>query len=411
MTRAWMAAAVALPLIATAGCSSCDRSRESIDAARPATLEIAPGTPVRPWVLQQPPTPGVALPVPCRMTRHPLLHPSEGQSLLFAAADGELRTLAVAAIDPSSGVPSARGIVDTSAPDAGATNRDVPWLDARTPPVLAASKGRWLAVVSQHDPFSPNVHLWLWREGLPIAPLAEGDRLTPLDARCVGEECAVLTTRAGAVASAGATLWLGAWGDGLEKWKRLEVAGGAVPQDAQAVAMARFDGASEAVVAFDSPEGILFVRVHGDAVSAAGRVERDDGLLDVSAAGALPVVVSVRGRPEAGGCKATASLVVRAPEREPIVLPLTTFPSAGYARSVADGVIVAWPQPVDCITERRVLHAIALDSGARPAGSVVSVAEADGFALASAGEEIRIWLRESAGVRQVDGRCALGARP
>lgn len=267
-----------------------------------------------------------------------------------------------------------------------------------------------MAVIPQADPFSPTVRLWLWREASPIAALAEGDGLAAIDARCEGDNCGLLTTRAGAVAAGGATLWTGAWSDPADKWTRTDLAGGVVPADARGVSIARFSGPRDLTVAFESAGSIVFTRLGASGLETAGKVGRDDALLDVAMTASTPIALSMRGRADAEGCAPAAAIVVRAPDREPIVLPLTALPLAGYARSVGAGVVVAWIQPVDCKTDRRVVNAIAFDSSGVPMGSVVSIADADGFAMASTGEDVRLWLRDRAGVTQLDARCRIAAR-
>lgn len=330
--------------------------------------------------------------------------------MVFAAADGELRSLAVAAVPASGTIPPARGIVDTTQDDAGLAVRDFPWLEVHSPPVLAASRGRWLALIPQADSFSPTVRLWLWRESTPVAALAEGDRLTAIDARCEGDSCGLLTSRVGAVATGGASLWTGAWSDPVDRWTRTDLAGGIVPADARGVSIPRFAGPRDLTVAFDSAAGVVFARVGPSAVEAAGKVGKDDGLLDVAMTATTPIALSMRGRADAEGCAPSAAIVVRAPDREPIVLPLTALPLAGYARAVGAGLLVAWLQPVDCKTDRRVVNAIAFDGSGVPAGSMVSVADADGFAMAGSGENVRMWLRSPAGVTQLEARCPIADR-
>lgn len=410
MTRLRFVLALSLCATAASGCSSCKRSNDPPDASLPATLELAAGVPVRPWVMTESRSGSVAVPSPCKLQSRPRFRQFNGEPVVFAAADGETRTLAVASVPSSGSLPPSRGIVDTAPEDAGVV-RDFPWLDVHAPPVLAASRGRWMALLPQAEAFSPTVRLWLWRESAPIAVLAEGDGLTAIDARCEGDLCGVLTTRAGAVATGGATLWTGAWSDPADRWTRNDLAGGIVPADAKAVSIARFSGPRDLIVAFDSGGSVLFTRLGPSGLESGGKVAKDDALLDVAVTSTTSIALSMRGRADAEGCAPNPAIVVRAPDREPIVIPLTALPLAGYARSVGAGVVVAWIQPVDCKTDRRVVNAVVFDSRGVPMGSMVSVADADGFAMASAGEDVRLWLRDRAGVTQLDARCPIPAGP
>jgi hypothetical protein len=44
--------------------------------------------------------------------------------------------------------------------------------------------------------------------------------------------------------------------------------------------------------------------------------------------------------------------------------------------------------------ERRVVYAVRLDEAGKPAGPVIPVADADRYAVASAGDDVDLWLQQ-----------------
>jgi hypothetical protein len=72
------------------------------------------------------------------------------------------------------------------------------------------------------------------------------------------------------------------------------------------------------------------------------------------------------------------------------------------------GAIVMWVAPVSCSRpDRTIVHAQLLDSEGQPQGAPMAVADASGFALASDGDRLSLWLRTEQGLRWIRGRCVV----
>jgi hypothetical protein len=85
---------------------------------------------------------------------------------------------------------------------------------------------------------------------------------------------------------------------------------------------------------------------------------------------------------------------------------VTIPPDGVIARPLSSGAFVAWVAPVSCQDENRVIvHALRLDTRGVPSASPMGVADATGFALASAGDRVSLWLRTREGVTWVRARC------
>ena len=404
----------ALGALVLAGCSRCNGTkRGEHDAARGDTpFEIAPAPLVEPWRWQQASARDMAVPAGCRFTASPQRFATDTTRLFFMSPAGDPNTLAVAeGLADGGTISRARGLVSMPNESGVGGVRDVPWIHVDEPPVMASTGARFLSVLREADAFGPTVRLWLWRDGKPLEVLGDGDQLAATDARCDGESCVVLTTRASAVASPGATVWFGDASDAASSFARKDVAPEGTAKAAAPFAIARWDAASRAAtIAIDSGGKIAFFAVKPDAIQGLGGVPKEHLVLDVVATKTTPLLVTTRGEPDDDGCVAQgAKVVLAAPGREAIELSSATPPASGYARPLGPGAFVTWIAPVNCkAPERKVVYGVLIGEDGVPASTPMALGNADGHAMTTSGMDVSVWLREPGGVTWIRMRCALG---
>lgn len=401
--RQWMFVSCSLAS-GVAGCSSCERAGDR-NREEPSAFEIAPGRPEAPWSWTETDPRPYAVPAGCRLLARPLRHARETKNVFFLAVPNDPKTLAVASGDAApEQITVTRGLLSLD-PDAKKESRDVPWLHVASPPVLAATSRGWIALLEEPDAFSPLVRMWLWREGGKLQVVGEGDRLEVVDARCEATTCALLSTRMAAVATRGATLWLGDPQD-ASKMKRVEVPAESVPEGAVPLRIAGWNGV-EATIAFESPQSLTFLRAGEGGLHSVGSVPRTGPVLDVAATKDSCLVAMAIGEADDEGCVGEGAKVsIASTSGEPTLIPTRGLPDSGYARRLGDGTFVTWIGPPNCkAPERKVIHGVVLDAAAKPRSSAMAMSDANGHAVTTQGNEVHLWLRDPLGVTWLRAVC------
>lgn len=349
------------------------------------------------------------MPAGCRLVSPPLRLKRETEALVFFAAAGDVRSLAVATGDPDpDAVSRTRGLV-TLDPARPGRVRDLPWLHVGAPPAMASSRSGWIALLTEPEAFGPQARLWLWREDSPLEPLAQGDRLAAVDARCAGDACVLLTTRAADVATRGASVWMGSPQGAAGELERKDVEAEQVAEGSVPSGIVHWaPDTRTAVVAFEGPAHIAFLRVDGKGVHHAGKVERGEVFVDATSTRDALVAVMTRGARDANGCvKGGGQVELAAVGRDSVTIPAVVPPESGYARPLGDGgAFVTWIAPLNCkAPERKVVHGVVLGADGRPTSSAMAIGDADGHAMTTSGDQVHVWLRGSEGVTWLRATC------
>ena len=446
-----------MALLAAAGCGPCAPSSPAPPDAGPPPAPLAPPDllpPAKPWAFREVRgLPTVAAPRGCRF-RAPTLRAEVPPTTGFLAERGSLGALLVAdATDDASrllGVSAMR----FDAAGAVAEQRPLPWLTPAAAPRLArTAAGGWLATFGDRGGAGAQ-RLGLWREGATEL-VGEGDGFEAVDLRCEGGACALLTSRLGRAAMAGAELWLGAADAPIAGWKRAvieppEGAAGAHPLAIAGVEPPAQGGAgpAAAVVALGARGQVLLFRADAAGAQPLGRVDAPHGALDVIALAAPTAMLHatpvdeegcLRLGQEPGGGDPEVDPeedIEAVPEedreavREQGALPpapgvgrarlrfaqgervadvkLAAPPLQGALRRLRQGALATWIAPLACGAERRVVYGVRLDEAGQLAGEVIPVADAERYAVASAGDEVDLWLQREGAVTWARLRCGEG---
>ena len=169
-----------------------------------AAAEVATVAPLAPLGWAPLADPGsIGMPAGCQL-RLPVRRaaPPRGHARFLVPAGSAALVLAVD--EDGDGAVDRNGVLD----EQGKPGRSVPWTTLDAPPLLGRSSSGWIAV-DVEDTGKGIRRSVLWREGAPLEPLVEGERLDVTDAACSGATCAVLSTLASASAGPGATLLVG----------------------------------------------------------------------------------------------------------------------------------------------------------------------------------------------------------
>jgi hypothetical protein len=398
-------AAVALILVALApGCSRCSARREAPDAAPPAptsvTVPILP--PPRPWTFARVRVDaGIALPDRCTV-RAPTARASVSPTTRFVAEPRTLGALIVAdAKDAGAKQLAGVGALALNPEGISMDPREIPWTDPGLLPRLARSGSRWVAAIDQRG------SVILWRSG-QSEQLGRGDGFEAVDLACGEDRCALVTTRPLKVAAPGAAVWIGSAADPASLWQKVEILPGAGDTDARPFGVASFEAASgRATIATLERGEIAMHAVEGARAREVARLSMPHGALDAIA---LPKAVAIASSTavDDAGCARDGRPGVHIVREgaAPVDLPMPAPPTRASIRALARGAIATWIAPVGCRVARRAVYAIVLDEQGAPSGSVVPVGDADGYAIATRGDEVDIWLAHGAEVTWTRARCA-----
>jgi hypothetical protein len=239
----------------------------------------------------------------------------------------------------------------------------------------------------------------LWSEYEAPSYLADGDQLAVADVLCHGTTCAVLTTLARAAAAPGATVHLGLPGAGAQVDIEADPAVAWQP-----LSITSFDG-NEARIALKAPAAVAFWSVTKDGARKLSELAAEFGVYDASTA--KSPLVAAPGANMSDGCKADQFPVrILGPGGKASVVTSQAVPESLFIRTLDRGALLLWVAPISCSNVGRTLvYGALVDSEGVPTGSVMSVADATGFAAATRGAELALWLRTSTGLSYVRARC------
>jgi hypothetical protein len=344
----------------------------------------------------------LAMPRGCTLDLPVLKAAVEGDQVRLSLAPGAPQDLAIAYTTwPEAGSLFAHGIVsDHAAP------RDITWFPSSPPPMLAAAHGKWLALVDA--PAETGRHqVLLAHENGADELLAFGDELRSVDVSCVDAACVALTTRVGAVASPGATLFSGTIDAPASAWTRTDI-----PSDqrgARPLSIASFDPSTgeSAVTLIAGPKAML-VRCRDGQARVDGSLDTHHGAMDGAIIGGRFVLASVGAPIDERGCTPEgARIVLQAQGAEARWLNVSAPPRGAVLRSLAKGGVLAWIAPVNCLhPDRYVAYLLVIDESGSPVGSPMAVADARGFALSTRGQEVDMALDAPEGVIRIRAQCA-----
>jgi hypothetical protein len=381
------------------GCADCRARRSSADAApsagRPHELAVRPPPVIEPLKWQaHDEARGIGVPAGCQLElpiRHAKLPAAD---VRFIAPRSELGELALALAAPGTPNVSKAGLLVQ-----GSTKvRALPWFELDRPPAFDRTPKGWVAAFP-HASGDKNAPL-LWSEYRDPSPLAGGDQLAVADVLCRGETCAVLTTLARAAAAPGATVHLVA--PGLAATRVDVEADPAVPW--QPLSIVFFDG-TEARITLKTPTAVAFWSVTKERATKLSELKTEFGVYDASSA--ERPLVAAPGASVSEPCKADQFPIrILGPGGKVHVVRSQAAPESLLIRALDRGALVLWVAPITCSNaDRTVVYAALVDAHGVPTGSVMSVADAIGFAAATRGSELALWLRTKEGLSFVRARC------
>ncbi|MDI1481136.1 hypothetical protein [Polyangium sp. y55x31] len=407
-----------------AGCNRCtpkDKDTKA-DAGPPAPIPIPKDEllpPPAPWVFKParigPGIPGIALPEGCQM-RAPLVRAKVAASTRFVAAPRATGVLVVADADEKETPPRLVGVaglvLDAEGESKGAT--PLPWLDAEAMPRLARTDaGAWLAAYSEQG--EDKLSRVFVHQGDHATPLGEGDRFDALDLACGASRCALLTTRLGNVATAGAELWIGAPNEPASSWKRTELVPDTPESDARPSCLARIEapagsdaGAGGSVVAalLEGQELVFWEASDGGAPRSIGRVPAPFGIVDATVAAGPIALVYGASIDEEGCAKEGGKLRFERVGKEAAEVRAHAPPISGALRPLERGVLATYLAPLGCGVARKVAYAVVLDAEGTPISTPMPVADATSFAVAARGADVDMWIQMGDEVSWVRATCA-----
>ena len=377
------ARAAVLAALALAGCERCAKQpdpTEPVASVRRVPFEAAPAAlaPLPEWADAEG-LEGVALPAGCRVEL-PVRHAPLATNARFVAVRGRTDALALRN--------GGRALFDLARKRA----LDVPWEAPDEPPHLARTGERWLAALSR-----PGEAL-LWQSDGSALEVARGDRMRAVDLACSNERCALLTPLARKAESPGATVAIGDPRD-ASSWKKVDLEVDPA-QPWAPLSIVSFDG-KQATVVLGSGDKTAVWRGQ----QKLGEVASPFGAWDVVETPA-PLVIAAGQATEGGSCEDVFPLRLAPIGKPAIDVTVSVPPDSVIARPLSKGALVAWVAPVSCKIDRRVVvYALRVGEGGKPLSSPTGVADATGFALATQGDELSLWLRTERGITWVRGRC------
>lgn len=366
----------------------------------------------------------VALPERCR-PRGPIAQAPVAKRTRFVADPGTLGALAVA--DVADRPARLTGVAAlTLEPDAMSHDpKPLPWITpSSVPRFVRLADGSWIAGFDRPGEGGMS-RVGLFRRG--VAELVgEGDAFEAVDLRCttgapVDQRCALLTSRIGKVAPAGALVWIGSPGEPVSRWKQVEIPPLKADSEARPFGLGAIAPAPEgpgqgalgvtvtAILA--GGEALTYVLVGDGAPREIAQIPAGHGVID---AAALPTPVAmVYATPlDEDGCakesvEGGGAGIHFEREGRPAALVRTPAPPFGGAiRRLATGGLATWIAPLGCRKPRRVIYAVVLDAEGSPVSAPMAVADGQSFAVAAAGEDVDLFLQDDVQVTWARMRCA-----
>lgn len=410
---------------------------------------------------------GIATPEGCSL-RAPIVEAPLAAAARFV---GEPRSLGMLIVAEAQGDPPVLAAVSALTLDPAGESRDpkpLPWVEAGSMPPLARIDGArdvdagagggpgdagaggggsrarareeslWMAAIEGYGAGSSS-RVELWRGGL-VEALGEGDRFHAVDLACDQGRCALLTTRMGKVAAAGADVWVGSPWSPASAWRRVEIIPASGSSSAQPLALAQVgaQGSADVIAALVEKGSAVFFQVSdpGGAREIA-RFPAPFGVLDVIAA-AAPVAMTFGTAVDENGCtspppepdpeeegdeaEGQGEIPPAPPDRGPgahlrfervegggVDVRVPAPPLRGSLRRLSQGSLAVWIAPLGCGLPRHVVYAVTLDATGAPSAQPIPIADAEHFAVASAGDDVDLWLQREQRVTWVPMRC--GAQP
>jgi len=390
-----LCAAIAL---GAAACSDC-RSRADVADAAPsagprASVELKPALPpaAPSWRTQEDPR-GFGLPAGCTLEL-PIHHAALPGAARFSAARSELDELAIAIAAPGQASVES-GVIARANPRV----RALPWFELDRPPAFDRTKAGWAAAFARPGEHGKSTAV-LWSEQKPLRALASGDQLAVADIACQGERCAILTTLPRAAAAPGAALHL------------VDANGGVTSTDLEAdpgvswgpLAITFFDG-STARVALRAPDAVAIWSVAGGRAMIEHETKTAFGTYD-AVSQRRTLIVAPGARVDQPCKEDRFPIRIHAGTEPARELFAQAAPESLMLRPLEHGALILWVAPVSCSNAGRtiVYGALIGDDGA-PLGSATAIADAVGFAAATRGNELALWLRSSEGLTLLRARC------
>jgi hypothetical protein len=272
----------------------------------------------------------------------------------------------------------------------------MPW-SPRPSPVVARAEDGWLVLADRQT--DRGEELGLWHAG-NWERLGDANALRPASLRCRGRWCAMLTPALNATGvptgRAGATVWLGRAAEPVLSWQRHSIA----LAEARPFAIAGIaldEGEPVATAALVDDLRVRFVAVGAAEPQVIAEPALPHGALAVTEAGSV-VAVGYAGPAGNDRCDPVAGgVLVAVGTQPPVQLRSALRADRGAAHAIEGGVLVTWLAPARCDGPRRVLHAVVVDDKGRPAAPVTVVGEAEGYAVATDGRDVDIWIRSPGG--------------
>jgi hypothetical protein len=391
--RYFSAAALALAL---GGCKARTKPAVATDAAPAPGPARSPRLAGAPRVVLEQSARGFGLPSACRLEL-PIRHAELARGRVrFASTRTSLDELALAVAGETGGGVEEGGIFAFGTQK----TRAVVWSELDRPPAFDSGKAGWHAAWAADAEDGERIAR-IWQEGHGELELGRGDQLELVDLRCQGDRCAALTTLVRRVAAPGATLFVSN-PDG-KSFTRTDIEPDpAVPWRPHSIS--DFDG-TQATLALASPAVLALFRAGNGAAEKRHELPAPHGVFDVLP-GEKPVVIAPGASTE-GPCTEDAFplfALTAGGEKRPI--PAQAAPESLIARPLSDGAIVVWIAPVSCrMKTRTVVHAVVLTGDGTATSAPMSVADASGFAVATRGDKLSLWLYTERGISLLSATC------
>jgi len=236
--------------------------------------------------------------------------------------------------------------------------------------------------------------------------IATGPGVALVDASCNAHGCALLMREPGQD-----TVWLGELDAAPQTWLRAPLRMPvAHPRKPLVVSAPRLSdaGGSDAVVATVDDLRVRFSRVHPSAPPVdVAALAAPNGALAASAEG-TPMVMGYLADPGRLGCASDAGgVAVQIQGHQTVSLRSALAPVRGALHVLDGGVLATWMSPARCGTAMRVLHAAVLRNDGAPVAPVVTVADADDYAVATRDDAVDIWIMHDRVVTYLQARCSL----
>lgn len=390
-------------MLPVAGCARCsgDASGSGETTTRTeAPLLPAPVTPPTAWSLATVRMPtGLAPPEHCRyraelraatvpLTTHFAADPRTPGLLVAAETSGEPKTV------------TRSGELTFASSTTVTPGAWVPWPDASSAPRLARLGDRWIGAwdVPRGGTTSEVV---LFRGGAATS-LGEGDLYVTADLACGPTRCALLTSRRGRVAPAGADV-LVLEADPKTPPRAIPLEPPEGESAARPFGLASIEGPRAPVaVLIDRGEAQFWSAdlAGADAASPViAKLPAPHGVLDATLLGERAIVLANGNVVDEKGCAREGSdihgaklRIVRAGDPS-IEITAPGPPVLAALRPLKTGAIALWLSPLGCGAERRVLFGVVLDATGAPVGPPIPIGDADTFASASSGADVDLWVR------------------